>query len=44
MGCAQHAKMAALFVGAKDLAERLKQGEVDSAHAVGISVQEEIPA
>jgi hypothetical protein len=34
--------MVALFAGAKDLAERLKEGEVDTAHMVGISVPEEI--
>jgi hypothetical protein len=43
-GYGQHAEMVVLFAGAKDLAERLKKGEVDTAHIVGISVPEEIPA
>jgi hypothetical protein len=43
MECGQHAEMVALFAGAKDLAERLKKGEVNTAHIVGISVPEDIP-
>jgi hypothetical protein len=36
--------MVVLCAGAKDLAERLKEGEVDTTHMVGISMPEELSA
>jgi hypothetical protein len=36
--------MVALFAGARGLAERLKEGEVDTTHIVGISMLEKLSA